>query len=161
MTKEQPGQIEIARQAMACDAWNPGLETLVDDLERPFSREFWWPLEHHGPLTMYHVHAWAACDFAASIVAAFRVYLKSGPGDIIVHQGSLDLVGFIPNNVTETDKFEYEDAVRLLSGRQQYRKSRNWAAADRIRDKLIGWGYEIRDCCGGTMFIARRYWADL
>jgi cysteinyl-tRNA synthetase len=48
-----------------------------------------------------------------------------------------------------------EEAQRLLEQRQEARASRDFEAADRIRDELAELGWEVRDTAEGPRLVAR------
>jgi cysteinyl-tRNA synthetase len=57
-----------------------------------------------------------------------------------------DAVGMTPAGARAVE----EDALELARLRDGARASRDWAAADRLRDEIVALGYSVEDTAGGT-----------
>jgi cysteinyl-tRNA synthetase len=52
-------------------------------------------------------------------------------------------------NLLEPEAGPPEDVVELAERRQAARAAGEWAEADRLRDELLGLGWQVRDTAGG------------
>ncbi len=67
--------------------------------------------------------------------------------------GDMDRVfGFLKAEETSADP----EALRLMELRQQARKNKNWAEADRVRDELAARGWVIQDTPKGPVLIRKK-----
>jgi cysteinyl-tRNA synthetase len=76
------------------------------------------------------------------------------PGARPVLEELLPLLGL--EAALEGDERPDADAERLLTEREQARKTKNFDRADEIRDELAALGWEVRDEAGGARLVRRR-----
>jgi cysteinyl-tRNA synthetase len=80
---------------------------------------------------------------------------EGAPGDLLPALAEmLEVIGF--EHLLQADEPVDEEALRLAAEREEARRARDFARADRARDELLARGYEVRDTPEGPELVPLR-----
>ena len=86
--------------------------------------------------------------YIAFCVFAFVLLCEN---DEFAFKNNKDFWGESESALTKEDLYPKDDEIEaLIEARNEARKSKNWAEADRIRDELKAMGIEIKDTPNGV-----------
>ena len=90
-------------------------------------------------------------------MAVVQEMLKSSMGDADKHATILDYDRVLGLSLDQVDKPEElpQEIKNLVAERQAARDAKDWAASDRLRDKIQDLGYLVQDAKGGMQVIKK------